>query len=206
MLAPTRTIALGLLAFALCCVQRAAAVVQDWQLIDTSNSNELVGTWSSGSHQVLTGLGFFWPANRTFTPPPARGISYSFSADGFWEQSMYLAQPNPRKPQCVGSQLIWQHGTYEVLSNGTLILTPFWHEGAQLVSSSCSGGNTTELAYNEREIWATAEVWYEQVMGVPVKSLRLTDPWGNRRTNMNLVYRPPQMLPTEKLYVSVYGL
>ena len=34
-----------------------------------------------------------------------------------------------------------------MLGNGTLKLEPFVHEGCQLITSSCSGGNRTEEAY-----------------------------------------------------------
>ncbi|KAN0063478.1 Reversal of tor2 lethality [Thecaphora frezii] len=204
---PSRLAPLPILLLALCIAiaTPALARVQGYTTLTPDNTDQLVGTWSSGSHQVLTGLGFFWPANRTFTPPPVKGISYSFTDDGFWEQSLYLALDNPKDPSCVKSQLIWQHGTYQVYDNGTLLLTPFSHEGCQLITSSCGTGSTTELAYEETEVWAMVEMWTEEVMGVPVKSLRLTDPYGNRRNNMNLVYSPPSMLPNEKLYISVYG-
>ena len=72
----------------------------------------IVGTWSTGSGQVETGLvsgkkrarerekhadcrsiyeqNFYNPINNTFNIPRVGGQSYSFTEDGFWEQSLFI--------------------------------------------------------------------------------------------------------------------
>lgn len=61
---------------------------------DLNNVTALSGTWSSGSGNVTTGLAFFNPATATFNIPAVAGISYSFTEDGFFEQSKYTYSPN----------------------------------------------------------------------------------------------------------------
>jgi hypothetical protein len=42
--------------------------------------------------------GFYDPVNDHFTEPKHTGISYSFSADGFFEESYYRAVANRTSP------------------------------------------------------------------------------------------------------------
>lgn len=57
-------------------------------------SQQLVGTWTTSSKQVITGPGFYDPVNDKFTEPNLPGISYSFTQDGWYEEAYYRAIPN----------------------------------------------------------------------------------------------------------------
>lgn len=60
------------------------------QLVDDA----LVGTWSTKSKAVITGPGFYNPVADKLTEPSHPGISYSFTADGYFEEAYYRAISN----------------------------------------------------------------------------------------------------------------
>jgi hypothetical protein len=45
----------------------------------------------------------------------------------------------------------WQHGSYSLEPNGSLVLTPITSDGRQLLSSPCSGGYAQYSRYNQTE-------------------------------------------------------
>lgn len=73
---------------------------------------ELVGTWTSKANSTMTGpvcihismcaqrretnhpQDFYDPVNEKFTEPKHTGISYSFTADGHFEEAYYRAVAN----------------------------------------------------------------------------------------------------------------
>lgn len=55
---------------------------------------QLVGTWTTKSRVVFTGPGFYDPVKDKMTEPPLTGISYSFTADGHYEEAYYRAGSN----------------------------------------------------------------------------------------------------------------
>lgn len=85
-----------------------------WSLLATVSAavsvEELVGTWTTKSQQVLTGpvsitqnkhtdtkltgQGFYDPLNDRLIEPDRTGISYSFDADGNYEEAFYRALAN----------------------------------------------------------------------------------------------------------------
>lgn len=114
--------------------------------------------------------------------------------------------PTARKPECITSQLIWQHGSYNLHSNGTLQLYPIAREGAQLLTSSCPGGSPPEEMYDVSEEYTLVDTWIDLHHGVSSAALRLTDAWGNRSPSLWKIYDPPMMLPTENLYLEYIGI
>ena len=72
----------------------------------------------------------------------------------------------------------WQHGTYEIFANGSLIMTPFAVDGRQLMSDPCNGDDAVYTRYNQTE---TMEVC--QLSLFPPPPSRLSDP-----------HPPPQLL------------
>lgn len=85
-------------------------------------SNSIYGTWSSKSNQVFTGPGFYDPVDELLIEPSLPGLSYSFTEDGWYEEATYQVSGNPRNPTCPMASLIYQHGTYNISENGTLVL------------------------------------------------------------------------------------
>ncbi|GAD95896.1 hypothetical protein CIMG_08168 [Paecilomyces variotii No. 5] len=158
---------------------------------------DLVGTWSSKSRKVITGPDFYDPVNEKFKEPSHTGISYSFTEDGYYEEAYYRAVANPSSPDCPKGIMQWQHGKYSKEPNGSLILTPFEVDGRQLLSSPCAGDQSAYTRYNQSELFKQYEVQTDKFHNVLRLNLYQFD--GTPVIPMYLVYRPPQMLPTQTL-------
>ncbi|KAL3233510.1 Protein ROT1 [Nakaseomyces bracarensis] len=162
------------------------------------DASELVGTWSSKSNQVFTGPGFYDPIDELLIEPALPGISYSFTEDGWFEEATYQVSGNPRDPTCPKASLIFQHGTYELLDNGTLILNPIEVDGRQLFSDPCSdNGISTYTRYNQTETFKSWEMGVDPYHGIYRLQLYQFD--GSPLPPLYLAYKPPMMLPTETL-------
>lgn len=145
------------------------------QLVDGA----LVGTWTTKSKAVLTGPGFYNPVTDMLTEPNHPGISYSFTEDGHYEEAYYRAISNRKmrtgggrdgttnadnntatQPACPSAILQWQHGTYTLEANGSLILTPFAVDGRQVMSSPCSYDQSVYTRYHNTELLKVcAPIW-----------------------------------------------
>ncbi|EPQ28678.1 uncharacterized protein PFL1_03981 [Pseudozyma flocculosa PF-1] len=173
-----------------------------------TNVTSLAGTWSSGSMAVETGLEFFNPISQQFKLPKNSGISYSFTDDGFFEQSKYRFESNPKRNRCFKASLIWQHGRYTLHANGSLTLQPFGPDGYIQVLDPCAA--KTQQIYNYDE-WELIPQWYNYLdghLGFPSDqtsnyALQLFQFDGAKMPMMWLKYRPPTMLPTQQLFMKV---
>lgn len=166
--------------------------------VDTNSELTIVGTWSSKSHQVFTGPGFYDPVEELLIEPSLPGISYSFSEDGWFEEAMYQVTGNPQEPGCPTAVMIFQHGRYTIYDNGTLILTPVSVDGRQLLSDPCNDkGISTYSRYSQEETFKSYLVVLDDYYGV--YKLLLYQFNGAPMQPLYLAYRPPMMLPTETL-------
>ncbi|KAJ5052149.1 uncharacterized protein L3040_001908 [Drepanopeziza brunnea f. sp. 'multigermtubi'] len=157
-------------------------------------NTKLVGTWSTKSAKVLTGPGFYNPINDSFIEPKHTGISYSFTADGFYESAYYRAISNPTKPSCPQAIMQFQHGTVVENANGSLSLTPFSVDGRQLLSNPCAGTTSTYTRYNQSETLEKYQVYVDAYSKMTRLDLYQFD--GSPMHPMYLAFNPPQMLPT----------
>ncbi|KAI9839228.1 MAG: Reversal of tor2 lethality [Sarea resinae] len=169
--------------------------------VSAQTDSQLVGTWTTKSRKVLTGPGFYDPVGEKFIEPDLTGISYSFTADGFFEEAYYRAISNPTNPSCPSGIMQFQHGKYTVASNGSLLLTPFAVDGRQLLSEPCEATNAVYTRYNQSEIFEKLPQRYEvQTDGYHnVLRLNLYQFDGTPMNPMYIAYKPPQMLPTQTL-------
>ncbi|KAH3662217.1 hypothetical protein OGAPHI_005465 [Ogataea philodendri] len=159
------------------------------------SSTSLNGTWSSKSNTVFTGPGFYDPIDELLIEPALPGISYSFHDDGYFEEAIYQVTPNPKNHSCAVAALIFQHGTYEVNSSGSIILTPFAVDGRQLLSDPCNdNGVSVYSRYSQKEIFKSYAVSLDSYHGR--YKLQLYESDGSPMQPLYLAYRPPQMLPT----------
>ncbi|KAF2035120.1 hypothetical protein EK21DRAFT_96901 [Setomelanomma holmii] len=159
---------------------------------------DLVGTWSSKSNSTLTGDGFYDPVNEKFTEPKHTGISYSFTADGFYESAYYRAIANPVSPKCPKGIIQWQHGSFEKLANGSLVLKPIKVDGRQLYSDPCQYKNAIYTRYNTTDHFKQ----YTVAMDGYRKTVQRLDLYGQDGAPLMplyLAYSPPKMLPTTTL-------
>ncbi|KAF2094327.1 hypothetical protein NA57DRAFT_19857, partial [Rhizodiscina lignyota] len=157
----------------------------------------LVGTWSSKSNQTFTGPGFYNPKKEQFIEPSHTGISYSFTADGHYETAYYRAIANPVNPACPGGIMQWQHGTYQVLANGSIVTAPFEVDGRQLLSQPCEGDNAIYTRYNQSELFQRFSVYTDPYHNILRLDLFRFD--GSPVMPLYIAYNPPQMLPTSTL-------
>lgn len=167
------------------------------------NMQELAGTWTSKSNTVFTGPGLYDPVEELLIEPDLPGILYSFTDDGHYEEALYRITSNAKNHSCPIASLTFQHGTYEILKNGSVVLTPIAVDGRQLLSDPCGNENpnsATESAYT-RYVQAT---WFKTYQ-VSVSSyhgrymLQIYQYDGSPMQPLYLAYRPPMMLPTEAL-------
>ncbi|ODQ79484.1 hypothetical protein BABINDRAFT_161880 [Babjeviella inositovora NRRL Y-12698] len=155
----------------------------------------LTGTWSSKSNTVFTGPGFYDPVDELLIEPALPGLSYSFTDDGFFEQAAYQITSNAKNHSCPSAVLIFQHGKFETLSNGSLILTPFAVDSRQLLSMPCSdNGVSVYSRYEQVLVFKSYEVSIDAYHGRYKLQLYQFD--GSKMQPLYLAYRPPMMLPT----------
>lgn len=118
-------------------------------------------------------------------------------------------------PACPQGIIQWQHGTYTKNANGSLSLTPIGVDGRQLLSDPCNYQNAIYSRYNQFELFKVllspyhVERPYELITWQDYRvetdayskaqRLNLFAFDGAPLNPLYLVYKPPQMLPTETL-------
>lgn len=125
------------------------------------------------------------------------GISYSFTADGWYESAYYRAVANPVNPACISGVLQWQHGTYTLPSNGSIVLQPIAVDGRSLTSTPCRYENSVYERYYQPEMMEKYAVGTDKFHNIPRLDLFQFD--GSPQQPLYLAYNPPQMLPTQTL-------
>ncbi|KAJ5095058.1 hypothetical protein N7532_007349 [Penicillium argentinense] len=171
-----------------------------WAFLATAaavNVEELVGTWTTKSKQVFTGPDFYDPLNDRFFEPNLTGISYSFDGEGHYEEAFYRAIANPTDPSCPSGIMQWQHGTYTVSADGSMVLHPIASDGRQLLSQPCVQDTAFYTRYNNTEKFKGFSVSVDAYNHV--QRLDLQQSTGEIMHPMYLAYRPPKMLPTNTL-------
>ncbi len=168
-----------------------------------------MGTWSSGSQNVTTGLEFFInPITQEFTLPATTGISYSFTDDGFFEESRYQFTSNAVTNRCFKASLICSTALYQFHTNGSITLTPFPADGYVQVLDPCGAQTSSIYHYSEFELISS---WYNyqdnhpgfMPTGTSAYALQMQQFDGSKMPLMWLRNRPPNMLPTKQLFQQV---
>ncbi len=146
--------------------------------------------------------------------PTHTGISYSFTDDGYYEEAYYRTISNRKhsiyelfsrymlilqavNPACPKGMMQWQHGTFQNLANGSLVLTPLAIDGRQLMSDPCNFKSSAYSRYNQSEFFQRYSIYvdpYHQVLRMDMYRFD-----GSPLPPMYLAYNPPQMLPTSTL-------
>ncbi|KAJ8102991.1 chaperone for protein-folding within the ER, fungal-domain-containing protein [Lipomyces tetrasporus] len=158
------------------------------------NDTALTGTWTTKSNTVVTGPGFYDPIDELLYEPSLPGLSMSFTDDGYYEEAFYYVISEPANPTCPTALLQFQHGTYEIASNGSILLKPFAVDGRQLLSDPCTSDESVYSRYSQFEIYSEWDITRDDYRGQYKLQLYKFD--GYPMNPMYLVYRPPLMLPT----------
>lgn len=167
-------------------------------VIAAPNMAELEGTWTSKSNAVFTGPGFYDPVDELLIEPDLPGISYSFTADGYFELALYRVASNSRNHSCATAVLQYQHGEYEIKSNGSVFLYPYAVDGRQLLSDPCSNSeNSVYSRYTQPTFFKTYQVFVDNYNGKTALQIYQFD--GSMMQPLYLAYKPPVMLPTYAL-------
>ncbi|CAI5758765.1 unnamed protein product [Candida verbasci] len=170
------------------------------EVISDPNMEELEGTWSSKSNTVFTGPGFYDPVDELLIEPDLPGISYSFTKDGHYEEALYRVEGNPKNHSCPVASITYQHGTYEILSNGSVVLTPIAVDGRQLLSDPCNSDDPTKSKYTryvQPTYFKAYRVYVNNYHGRYALEIYQFD--GSKMQPLYLAYKPPLMLPTTAL-------
>ena len=171
------------------------AFSQDIQYDLAHNATSIVGTWSSGSRAVQTGPGFANPANLSFFYPKTTGVSFSFSADGFFESARYRFNGNGSEPTCITGIINWIHGTYTLHNNGSITLQPF-NDGYQQIQDPCAAVSNFIEDYNITELYRNWRIFQDPTQGY---KLHLFQYDGAPLAPQFQVSTTPIMLPTQQL-------
>ncbi|WWC94733.1 hypothetical protein V866_001581 [Kwoniella sp. B9012] len=161
-----------------------------------NNLTDLEGTWSSNS-AVSTGGTFCSPAEMKFDYPNNTGMAYSFTNDGFFEEAQYRYNSNATNPACIQAVLIWQHGTYTLENDGSITLHPFSADGRVQVQDPCAATTNIITYYDETTTFTDWGIIVDPDTGN--YQLRLNRYDGAKLPYMNLIAKPPNMLPTQTL-------
>jgi hypothetical protein len=158
------------------------------------NTTTIIGTWSSGSKGVVTGAGFANPAAYSFEYPKTTGISYSFSEDGYFEEAQYRFQSNATDPRCVSGIVRFQHGKYQLLNNGSIVMEPIPEDGRIQIQAKCPTDGISNAIYqfNTTVFMRHWRIFTDLVDG---PKLHLFQFDGAPLAPMFLVQKEPLMLP-----------
>ncbi|KAJ7352534.1 chaperone for protein-folding within the ER, fungal-domain-containing protein [Mycena albidolilacea] len=159
------------------------------------NVTPITGTWSSGSKHVVTGAGFANPAQESFTYPNTTGVSYSFSDDGWYEVARYRFASNASEPNCIIGTVVWVHGHYDLVSNGSIVLTPVG-DGYQQVQAPCAATSNFIQNYNFTELFQSWQIFMDPTDG---PKLHLFQFDGSPVAPLFQLSPSPNMLPKQVL-------
>jgi len=184
-------------------VIKTVSAQQDILYDSAHNVTSLLGTWSSGSMAVKTGVGFANPVDFSFTYPNTTGISYSFTTDelsdgsaGYFEEALYRFTGNGSEPTCIVGVVQWQHGTYETLANGSIVLNPFYTDGRQQVQDMCAAQSNIIQQFNQTTLFQSWRIFNDPQLGPKLQIYQYN---GAPLAPMYVVSQTPNMLPTTTL-------
>ncbi|KAF8740705.1 hypothetical protein AX14_007605 [Amanita brunnescens Koide BX004] len=162
----------------------------------THNATALTGTWSSGSKAVSTGPGFANPLNRSFNYPLNTGISYTFTADGYYEISRYRMNGNGTQPTCITGVMNWVHGMYTLQPNGSITMIPFDDDGFQQIQDPCAAVSNFIETYNDTELYQSWRIFQDPTTGYKLHLFQFD---GSPLAPMFQLSTTPNMLPTQQI-------
>ncbi|EKM49858.1 uncharacterized protein PHACADRAFT_265599 [Phanerochaete carnosa HHB-10118-sp] len=172
------------------------ALGQDIVYNSAHNATPITGTWSSGSKAVSTGPGFADPLNQSFTYPVNTGISYSFDEAGHYEIARYRFNSNGSEPTCITGVMNWVHGTFQLLGNGSIVMTPFG-DGYQQIQDPCGAESNFIQSYNDTELYVMWQIFLDPTDG---PKLHLFQFDGTPLAPQFQLSATPNMLPTQPLF------
>lgn len=198
---------LSLLLVSVAVSQVPSAWAQDIVYNQAHNVTSLLGTWSSGSGNVVTGVGFANPVNFSFTYPTTTGVAYAFTTDtladgsaGYFEEAQYRFTGNGSQPTCIIGVVQWQHGTYQLMPNGSIVLNPFSTDGRQQVQDMCAAKSNIIQQFNQTTLFQSWAIYQDPQKGPKLQIYQYN---GAPLAPMYQIAPTPNMLPTTTLTANV---
>lgn len=107
---------------------------------------------------------------------------------------------NGTQPNCIKAVLIWQHGTWDYLSNGSIVATPFAVDGRIQIQDPCARQSNVIMQFNTTLLFASWRIFSDPQRG---PKLQLFGFNGAPLSPMFLKANPPNMMPTQTLSVNM---
>lgn len=115
--------------------------------------------------------------------------------DGFYEIARYRFVSNGSEPTCITGVIGWVHGTYDLLANGSIVMTPFG-DGYQQIQDPCAAVSNFVEVYNDTELYQSWRIFQDPVTGYKLHLFQFD---GSPVAPQFQVSVTPNMLPTQLL-------
>ena len=99
------------------------------------------------------------------------------------------------QPSCITGVLNWVHGNYDVLANGSLVMTPFG-DGYQQIQDPCAAQSNFIENYNDTELYIQWQIFLDATTGYKLHLFQFD---GTPLAPQFQVSTTPNMLPTQLL-------
>lgn len=103
---------------------------------------------------------------------------------------------NGSQPNCIKGTVLWQHGSWELLGNGSIVLNPISSDGRLQVQDPCAAQSNLLFQFNTTILISSWRVFSDPKRGPKLQMYQYD---GAPYSLMFLVAQPPMMLPTETL-------
>lgn len=117
------------------------------------------------------------------------------SDDGFYEIARYRFNSNGTEPTCITGVLNWVHGKYDLLANGSIVMTPLG-DGYQQIQDPCAAESNFIENYNFTELYQSWRIFTDPVDGFKLHLFQFD---GTPVAPQFQVSPSPNMLPTQML-------
>ena len=123
-------------------------------------------------------------------------IHLSFSTDdGWYEIARYRWVSNATVPTCITGVVNWVHGLYQLMPNGSIVMTPNG-DGYQQIQDPCGAVSNFVENYNLTELYQSWQIFQDPVDGYKLHLFQFD---GSPVAPQFQVSVTPIMLPTTKL-------
>lgn len=99
------------------------------------------------------------------------------------------------QPNCITGVMNWCHGTYDLVSNGSIVLYPFG-DGYQQIQDPCAPVSDFIESYNDTELYVQWNIYQDAVRGYTLQMYQFD---GTPLPPQWLLTTSPNMLPTQPL-------
>lgn len=107
---------------------------------------------------------------------------------------------NGSQPNCIQGTVLFQHGTWQALANGSIVATPIAIDGRLQVEDPCAAQSNIIMQFNTTVLFQSWRIFQDPQRG---PKLQLYQFDGSPLSPLYLIANPPNMLPTQLLSVNM---